>query len=306
MTQSDVEQKFQTALDETRLLILASQILFGFQFHTVFQEKFAALPPEMRRVDAAALLLMVIAIAVLVAPASQHRLVEHGQITSRIRTLVTRCTELALLPFSISLGLDLYLVFATGYGETVGLSVGIAIFVFAIVAWYASEFVYRLWVLDKDRRVAKTGQAETGIVVRVRQLLTEARIALPGAQALLGFQLVVVMTKAFDQLPDASRVVHAVALCAVALSLVLLVAPAAFHRIVYDGEDTEQLYRIGSGLVTAALFPLLLGISADIYVAIERILQSVPIAVGAAFGAFILLTVSWYVYPLVLRAQLRR
>jgi hypothetical protein len=305
MTQSDVEQKFQTALDETRLLILASQILFGFQFHTVFQEKFAGLTTPMRRVDAVALLLMVIAIAVLVTPASQHRLVERGRITGRIRALVTRCTEIALLPFSISLGLDLYLVFATGYGEAAGVIVGSAIFVLAISAWYASEFVYRLWILGKDRRLVKTGEHETGILTRVHQLLTEARIALPGAQALLGFQLAVVMTRAFDQLPAASRGVHAVALCSVAVSLVLLVAPAAFHRIVFDGEDTEQLYRIGSALITAALFPLLLGISADVYVAIERILENGPVAIGAAVATFILLAMFWYVYPLILRAQMR-
>jgi hypothetical protein len=305
MFQSEVEQKFQTALDESRLLMLATQILFGFQFQTVFQDLFGSFTLTMRRVDAAAMLLVVVSIALLLAPASQHRFVERGQITGRIRSVVTRYIEFALLPFAISLGLDVYLVFTVGYGPTLGLIVGGAIFVLAIVAWYIAEFTYRYLVLGKAPRVEKVGYHDTGILIRVHQLLTEARIALPGAQALLGFQLAVIMTKAFGLLPESSRIVHAVSLVAIAVSLVLLVAPAAVHRIVFDGEDTESLYRIGSNLVTAALFPLAVGMSGDVYVAIDRILQNQNAAIATAAGAFILLISFWYVWPLILRSRLR-
>ena len=36
----DVESRLKTALDESRLLILGAQVLFGFQFEAVFQERF--------------------------------------------------------------------------------------------------------------------------------------------------------------------------------------------------------------------------------------------------------------------------
>ena len=150
-------QKFQTSLDETRLLMLASQILFGFQFQTVFQDQFATFTLTMRQVDASALLLMVVALALLLAPASQHRLVERGQITGRIRRAVTRYTEAALLPFSISFGLDIYLVFSHGFGEATGIAVGAAIFVLAILSWYVVEFVYREWILERVRDLDRLG-----------------------------------------------------------------------------------------------------------------------------------------------------
>jgi hypothetical protein len=47
---------------------------------------------------------------------------------------------------------------------------------------------------------------------KIDQLLTEARVILPGAQALLGFQLAVVLTRAFDLLPAWSKALHALAL----------------------------------------------------------------------------------------------
>ena len=36
---------------------------------------------------------------------------------------------------------------------------------------------------------------------KIDQMLTEARVIVPGAQALLGFQLAVVLTQSFDELP---------------------------------------------------------------------------------------------------------
>ena len=37
-TRMDLDQKLKTALDESRLLILGAQVLFGFAFQAVFQD----------------------------------------------------------------------------------------------------------------------------------------------------------------------------------------------------------------------------------------------------------------------------
>ena len=80
---------------------------------------------------------------------------------------------------------------------------------------------------------------------RIEQMLTEARVILPGAQALLGFQLIIVLTGAFERLPEASRLLHGAALLCVASAVVLLITPAALHRIVWAGEDSEAMLRTG-------------------------------------------------------------
>jgi hypothetical protein len=51
--------------------------------------------------------------------------------------------------------------------------------------------------------------ASTPLHAKIEQMLTEARVVLPGAQALFGFQLAIVLTQSFEQLPSASRIVHA-------------------------------------------------------------------------------------------------
>ena len=63
-----LQKKLKTALNETRLLVLGSQILLGFQFQGVFQESFGELSPLARSLDAVALLLMVTTLGLLTAP----------------------------------------------------------------------------------------------------------------------------------------------------------------------------------------------------------------------------------------------
>ena len=131
--------------------------------------------------------------------------------------------------------------------------------------------------------------------------LTESRVILPGAQALFGFQLIVILTKSFATLPDDARMAHLAALSCVALAIVLLIAPAAIHRIAFDGDDDERFLRIASRILTLALVPLSLGISTELYVAATRLLPGTAAPSWTAAIALCLLLSLWYVVPLVLR-----
>jgi hypothetical protein len=55
-----------------------------------------------------------------------------------------------------------------------------------------------------------------------------------------------------------------------------LIAPAAFHRITFGGQNTEEMHRIGSFLVTSAPLPLGLSIGANAYVAAVKITETPP------------------------------
>ena len=93
-------------------------------------------------------------------------------------------------------------------------------------------------------------------------------------------------------------VVHAASLFLDALAVVMLMAPAPYHRIVYAGEDTEDVYRIGSAFVTAATVPLGLGLAGDVYVVIAKISGSPAVGSAAGASVFVVLSALWYLYPL--------
>jgi hypothetical protein len=142
-------------------------------------------------------------------------------------------------------------------------------------------------------------RSNTPLHAKIEQMLTEARVVLPGAQALFGFQLAIVLTQSFEQLPTASMIMHATSLFLVAFAVVLLMAPAAYHRIVYAGEDSEDMHRVGSVLVTAATVPLALGLAGDVYVVVTKIMGSPTAGLIAGSLALVLLIGLWHVYPLV-------
>jgi hypothetical protein len=136
-------------------------------------------------------------------------------------------------------------------------------------------------------------------------MLTEARVILPGAQALLGFQLAIVLTDTFGKLPSLPRLLHAAALVSVALSIALLITPAALHRIVWAGEDTEAAVRIGGRITILALLPLAMGMAGDSYVVLSRVLGSMGPAAVTALLVLLCLIGLWYGWPFVERLQRR-
>ncbi len=194
-----LQKKLKTALDETRLLLLGGQILLGFQFHGVFQESFGELSSLARGLDAVALLLMVTTLGLLIAPSMQHRIVEEGRTSQRIFRVTGYMAGAALLPFAISLGIDHYAVVERLFGPVAGYIAGAGFFVLALVFWYGLEYLVRR---AKETPMPESEKEEhTSLSTKIEEMLTEARVVLPGAQALLGFQLAVTLTRAFEALP---------------------------------------------------------------------------------------------------------
>jgi uncharacterized protein DUF6328 len=75
----ELSKKIKTALDETRILILGAQILLGFELRAAFSEGFDRLPSHARHLEALALMLMTVSVALMIAPGPYHRIVERGR-----------------------------------------------------------------------------------------------------------------------------------------------------------------------------------------------------------------------------------
>lgn len=299
---SEEEKKVKIALDECRVLMLGAQILFGFHLRAVFQEQFGSLSPMSRILYVFAFVAMGVVSALLIAPSMQHRIVERGRTSGRILEATTLFAALALAPFALSLGADIAIVFGFKFGRPTGIAFGLGFAVLALALWYGIEYLLRR---PNGKERAMPEEPDTPIDVRVEQMLTESRVLLPGAQALFGFQLTVLLTPAFDKLAESSRLAHAFALCSIALTIILLMTPPALHRISFGGQNTESFHRMGSAFVIAAAVPLALGISADIYVAVAKALGSQAIGVAVACALAALLAVLWFVQPLALRHRHR-
>jgi hypothetical protein len=294
--------KVKTALDETRTLILGAQILLGFQYQGAFQEKFDDLPFTSHQMSVLALVLMLLTVGLLIAPSAFHRISQKGESTGRMHGITSWCAALALLPFAMALGLDLALTLERAWGQKAAAMAGILFTGAAAAGWYGAGLYMRRiqGATERGETAAQRGQREHApLHARIEQMLTEARVILPGAQALLGFQLAIMLSGSFEKLSVDTRVIHGFALLAVALAVMLLMTPAALHRIVWAGEDSENLLTTGGALTILALLPLALGMAGDAYVVLARI---TGIANGAAIAAgcvLLALLGCWYGWPFV-------
>jgi hypothetical protein len=290
----------KTALDEMRMQMLAAEVLFGFQFASGFQSEFDRLSPLARYADATALILMVVAIALLIAVPSQHRLVEKGEATPRLYRAATLFACIALAPIALALACDFLVVTDYLFGAATGWIAAATVLVMGAGAWYGAALVLRHYVPRREQTMTAEKDGPTPLHSKIEQMLTEARVVLPGAQALLGFQFIAILTQAFGELPHDVRLIHFTALCAVALAIVLLITPAAIHRLTFDGSDRLRFHTIGSWLVTAALVPLAIGIACDLYVAVIKMLGDTSLALTVAISGFVLLVGLWYALPLAI------
>jgi Family of unknown function (DUF6328) len=297
----NIDRKLKTALDETRLLILGVQILLGFEFQCVFQDGFDGLGSGAKQLSLGSLGLIVLSTAILITPSMQHRLVEVGHSTPRLIGATNRLAALALLPLTIGLALSAYVVMQRTFGSAIGIAAAAFLGFGSSFFWFGLE----IFVIGHHQETEQMRPSPTPLKTKIEQLLTEARVIIPGGQALFGFQFIAMLTSGFDNLPESAKVVHAVALCLVGINVVIMMTPAALHRLSFGGEDSPRFFHLGSLLVTAGPAFLAAGISAEIYVVFLKAINSSEAAVTASIAAIVVLTGFWYAWPLVLRKSAR-
>jgi hypothetical protein len=292
-----VDRKLKMALDETRLLILGVQILLGFEFQCVFQEEFNSLSQMAKGLSLGSLELIVLSIAALIAPSMQHRLVEVGQSTPRLIEITNRLTSTALLPLTIGLSISAYVVMERTFGFAIGMATAGLFGCVSAFCWFGFEIL----VIGRQKELEKMQSSSTSLKTKIEQLLTEARLIIPGGQALFGFQFIAMLTSGFDRLPESAKVVHASALCMIGMNVIIMMTPAALHRLSFDGEDSVRFLRLGSALVIIGPLFLAAGISAETYIVFLKVLNSSQVAVAAAISTITVMIGLWYVWPLLLR-----
>lgn len=138
---------------------------------------------------------------------------------------------------------------------------------------------------------------------KIKHILEETRVILPGTQAILGFQLVAVFSNGFDKLFSFLKNMHIVSLLIVTITTILLLSITSFHRIAEKGKDTNRLNIWGSSILEISLITLVFGISLDIYVIIMAANRSSYMAFLGMLTVFIFALCIWFFIPLLLRAK---
>ena len=134
----DLVDKLKMALDESRLLILGAQVVFGCQFQMVFQERFQDAPRDSQTVQGIGLLALMLAVGLLITPSMTHQIAYQGEDRRGALRVASKCAGLAGVPMTLGLGATTFVVFEGLFNRNIGIGAGIS---FAAVAF---SFLYAL------------------------------------------------------------------------------------------------------------------------------------------------------------------
>jgi hypothetical protein len=304
MQVAELKDKVENAINEARILILGGQVLIGVNYRSFFEDDFNGLSAFSQHLLAISLGGMLVGLGVLLAPAPYHTIAEKHRISNRFHSLLSRVLAIALLPFAVALGADLFVAGGKSLGPGGGAVAGILGVLTAIACWWGVELAARAPTagtaaflhLGRGNPENEGGQVsqDPKLTDKVKEVLIEARMVLPGAQALLGFQFVIVLMNGFDTLPPALKYVHFGSLAAIAVSTILLIMPAAYHRIVYGGEDSEEFVNQAGRLLLWAMVFLGLGVSGDFLVVCHRVTSSLKLSIAVGLGLLAFFYGLWF------------
>jgi Family of unknown function (DUF6328) len=134
------------------------------------------------------------------------------------------------------------------------------------------------------------------------ELLQEVRVAQTGTQILFAFLLGVPFTQRFADITTFQRTVYYATLLSAAAASVFLIAPTAYHRLLFRQKErpfvievSNRLTIVGLSFVALSMIGVILLISDLLYSE-----TTTAIVTAAVVGLFV---VVWYVIPLMRRIR---
>ncbi len=148
-----------------------------------------------------------------------------------------------------------------------------------------------------ERNARSRGESLDDVLDRnLGELLQELRVAITGVQILFAFLLGLAFTQRFSSLDSFDITVYTITLIATALTTIVLIAPVAFHRLVFRHRQKAALIMAADRLLLLGLALLLLAISCAVLLILDVVLGRWPGLVGGGLVAAIGV-LTWFGLP---------
>jgi hypothetical protein len=130
------------------------------------------------------------------------------------------------------------------------------------------------------------------------ELLQEIRVTQTGVQILTGFLLTVPFSQRFGDLDDLQRTTYLCVLSGSVLTTALVVAPAAFHRILFRHRARYWLVQAAHQCARAGLIMMALTTSGVVFLVFDLVVGDTG-GLLALVGALLLFVALWGLAPLL-------
>lgn len=166
---------------------------------------------------------------------------------------------------------------------------------------------------DALRLAESTGPGEEGDakssssyhIDDLSDMLVELRVLLPGAQLLSAFLITLPFVPGFRQIAGFEKWLFIATLVCSLVSLILLSAPAVQHRLLWPLPDRVAFKRFASYEMLAGAAMLSLALVLGTALVVSEVFGMGP-GIGVAGAIAVVLGLSWWVVPLVIKRGRQR
>lgn len=131
----------------------------------------------------------------------------------------------------------------------------------------------------------------------LNELLQELRVTQTGVQILTGFLLTLPFSRRFPELDAVQKDVYLAILCGSVLATGLIIAPAAFHRVLFRHGQRPWLVQAANRAARAGLAALALTTSGVVWLVFDLVIDRTTASIAACLSLLFFTTV-WVVIPL--------
>jgi thiosulfate reductase cytochrome b subunit len=143
----------------------------------------------------------------------------------------------------------------------------------------------------------EAGETESQRLTRnLNELLQELRVTQTGVQILTGFLLTLPFSQRFRQIDTVQRYAYLGILCGSVVATGLIIAPVAFHRLLFRHGERPWLVRAANRAAIAGLLSLALTTSGVVWLVFDLVTDR-TVAMVAGMVSFGFFAVLWGVVP---------
>lgn len=128
------------------------------------------------------------------------------------------------------------------------------------------------------------------------EMLQELRVAQTGVQVLTGFLLTVAFSQRFGDLDQTTEIAYLVTVCSAILSATFLIAPVAFHRVLFGKSEKEWLISAANNAARAGLAMMAVTMTGVMFVIFDLVVGRTGAVISSSATAAALVAL-WVVVP---------
>ena len=138
------------------------------------------------------------------------------------------------------------------------------------------------------------------------ELLQEVRVVQTGVQVLFAFLLTAPLAARFHDLSAFQRLTYFATLLAAGAAAILLIAPTAYHRILFRLGDKEHLVTVANRFTLAGLACVALSMTGALLLVTDLLFADTVVVIVTTALAAMTCVLAWCLVPLRRRTRVRR